>query len=369
MTNIVYHCTYCKKIIKKPPIPVWLCECGKPLYARYKWEGNSQERLIDEKNDTLWRYVSVFPKECLNENISLGEGWTPLIPIGNNVYIKNETVNPTGSFKDRGMATAVTMAKIQNVEKICLPSAGNAGVSASAYCQEAGIECFVFLPETIPQPFINETKRYNAELVLNGKTISEAAKTMIDHKKDDWFDISTLKEPFRVEGKKTLGYEIAEQFNWSLPDVIIYPTGGGTGLIGMWKAFKEMLGMGWISGRLPRMVVVQSDGCSPVVDAFERMQNKTEFWPNSDTIALGLNVPGPLGGYLILDIISESNGIAIKVPETSLQIKTEDFRQKTGIDASPEAGVVWSSYKTLLDCEWISSNEKVVLFATGTERR
>ena len=369
MTNIVYHCTYCKKIIKKPPIPVWLCECGKPLYARYKWEGNSQERLIDEKNDTLWRYVSVFPKECLNENISLGEGWTPLIPIGNNVYIKNETVNPTGSFKDRGMATAVTMAKIQNVEKICLPSAGNAGVSASAYCQEAGIECFVFLPETIPQPFINETKRYNAELVLNGKTISEAAKTMIDHKKDDWFDISTLKEPFRVEGKKTLGYEIAEQFDWSLPDVIIYPTGGGTGLIGMWKAFKEMLGMGWVSGRLPRMVVVQSDGCSPVVDAFERMQNKTEFWPNSDTIALGLNVPGPLGGYLILDIISESNGIAIKVPETSLQIKTEDFRQKTGIDASPEAGVVWSSYKTLLDCEWISSKEKVVLFATGIERR
>ena len=369
MANIVYHCTYCKKIIKKPPTPVWLCECGKPLYARYKWEGNSQEKLIDEKNDTLWRYTSVLPEKCINEKISLGEGWTPLISIGNNLYIKNETVNPTGSFKDRGMAMAVTMAKIQNVEKICLPSAGNAGVSASAYCQEAGIECFVFLPETIPQPFINETKRYNAELVLNGKTISEAAKTMIDHKKDDWFDISTLKEPFRVEGKKTLGYEIAEQFNWSLPDVIIYPTGGGTGLIGMWKAFKEMLGMGWVSGRLPRMVVVQSDGCSPVVDAFERMQNKTEFWPNSDTIALGLNVPSPLGGYLILDILSKSNGIAIKVPESSLQIKTEDFRQKTGIDASPEAGVVWSSYKTLLDCEWISSKEKVVLFATGIERR
>ena len=369
MINIIFQCSNCKITIQKPPTPVWLCDCGKPLYAVYEWEGIIRDILIEDKNESLWRYVSVLPKECLNENISLGEGWTPLIPIGNNIYIKNETVNPTGSFKDRGMAIAITMAKIQNVEKICLPSAGNAGVSASAYCQAAGIECFVFLPETIPEPFINETKRYQSNLVLNGKTISEAAKTMMDHKKDDWFDISTLKEPFRVEGKKTLGYEIAEQFNWSLPDVIIYPTGGGTGLIGMWKAFKEMLGMGWISGRLPRMVVVQSDGCSPVVDAFKQKKDSTEFHSNSSSAALGLNVPGPLGGYIILDIVLKSNGTAVKVPESSLQIETEDFRQKTGIDASPEAGAVWSSYKSLLDSEWISSNEKVVLFATGIERR
>jgi len=364
-----YQCTYCNKIIKKPPTPVWLCECGKPLYTHYEWEGILRNLLVDEKNESLWRYASVLPKKCLKEKISLGEGWTPLLHISKNVYVKNEIVNPTGSFKDRGMSMAITMAKIQNVKKICLPSAGNAGVSASAYCHAAGIECYVFLPETIPEPFIKETKRYNARLVLNGKTISEAAKTMINEKDDDWFDISTLKEPFRVEGKKTLGYEIAEQFNWSLPDVIIYPTGGGTGLIGMWKAFKEMLGMGWISGRLPRMVVAQSDGCSPVVDAFQIKQNTTEFCTDSDTIALGLNVPGPLGGYLILDIISESNGTAIKVPESTLEIESEDFRKKIGIDASAEAGVVWSVYKTLLETSWITSKEKVVLFATGIERR
>ena len=200
-----YQCTYCNKIIKKPPTPVWLCECGKPLYTHYEWEGILRNLLIDEKNESLWRYASVLPKKCLKEKISLGEGWTPLLHISKNVYVKNEIVNPTGSFKDRGMSMAITMAKIQNVKKICLPSAGNAGVSASAYCQAAGIECYVFLPETIPEPFIKETKRYNARLVLNGKTISEAAKTMINEKDDDWFDISTLKEPFRVEGKKTLG--------------------------------------------------------------------------------------------------------------------------------------------------------------------
>tara|TARA_B100001750_G_C15513182_1_gene605106 strand:+ start:375 stop:1484 length:1110 start_codon:yes stop_codon:yes gene_type:complete len=369
MDDTVYQCTYCNKIIKKPQTPVWLCNCGKPLYVCYEWEGNSREQLIDKKNNSLWRYTSVFPEQCINDKVSLKEGWTPLIPIDNNVYVKNETVNPTGSFKDRGMAMAVTMAKIQNVEKICLPSAGNAGVSASAYCQKAGIECFVFLPETIPDPFINETNRYNAELVLSGQTISEAAKTMINKMDDDWFDISTLKEPFRIEGKKTLGYEIAEQFNWSLPDVIIYPTGGGTGLIGMWKAFKEMIGMGWISGHLPRMVVVQSDGCAPVVDAFKKKNIITDFWSNSETIALGLNVPGPLGGYIILDIISESNGIAIAVPESTLEVETEIFRNKTGIDASAEAGVVWSVYNTLLQDEWIKPKEKVVLFATGIERR
>ena len=369
MVNTIYRCTYCNTTIKKPSTPIGLCGCGKPFYTHYEWEGVSRNVLIDKNNETLWRYKSVLPEKCLKEKISLGEGWTPLISITKNVFVKNETMNPTGSFKDRGMAMAITMAKIQNVKKVCLPSAGNAGVSASAYCQAAGIECFVYLPETIPEPFINETKRYNAQLVLKGKTISEAAKTMNNQKLDDWFDISTLKEPFRVEGKKTLGYEIAEQLNWSLPDVIIYPTGGGTGLIGMWKAFKEMVGMGWISGPLPRMVAAQSDGCAPVVDSFEKKQNKTEFWPNSDTIALGVNVPGPLGGYLILNIISESNGIAIKVPERTLEIERKDFKEKIGIDASAEAGVVWSVYKKLLDTSWITSKEKVVLFATGIERR
>ena len=363
-----YQCTHCHKIIHKPLAPVSLCRCGKPLSVHYEWEGFSRDIQIDSRNESIWRYSSVLPSNNVKEQISLGEGWTPLISIGDNVYVKNETVNPTGSFKDRGMAMAVTMAKAQNVEKICLPSAGNAGVSASAYCHAAGIDCFVFLPELIPQPFKNETERYNAHVVLSGQTISEAAKVMINQKEKDWFDISTLKEPFRLEGKKTLGYEMAEQFNWSLPDVIIYPTGGGTGLIGMWKAFKEMLDMGWISGPLPRMVAAQSDGCAPVVNAFHLRQDATSFWHKSDTVALGLNVPGPIGGYWILDILSESNGIAIAVQETSLEIETKNFKQMTGIDASPEAGVVWSAYKSLTKTMWIAPGEKVVLFATGIER-
>ena len=206
-------------------------------------------------------------------------------------------------------------------------------------------------------------------MILSGQTISEAAQAMINQKEENWFDISTLKEPFRVEGKKTLGYEIAEQLGWSLPDVIIYPTGGGTGLIGMWKAFKEMLGMGWISGSLPRMVAVQSDGCAPVVEAFQSHQDATSFWHKSNTIALGLNVPGPIGGYWILKILSESNGIAVTAQESSLEIKTENFRKRTGIDASTEIGVVWSAYEELTEKIWIKPGEKVVLFATGIERR
>ena len=348
---------------------MWLCGCGKPLSVHYEWEGVPRDIRIETEEENLWRYASVLPSNSTKEKISLGEGWTPLLPIGNNVYIKNETVNPTGSFKDRGMAMAVTLAKAQNVKKICLPSAGNAGVSASAYCQAAGIDCFVFLPETIPEPFKKETERYKSELVLSGQTISEAAQAMINQKDEDWFDISTLKEPFRVEGKKTLGYEIVEQLGWSLPDVIIYPTGGGTGLIGMWKAFKEMLGMGWISGPLPRMVAAQSDGCAPVVEAFQSHQDVTSFWHKSNTIALGLNVPGPLGGYWILEILSESNGIAVTAQDSSLEIKTKNFRKRTGIDASTEIGVVWSAYEELTEKKWITSGEKVVLFATGIERR
>ena len=364
-----YQCTSCQKIFHNPPSPVWLCECSKPLSVHYKWEGVPRGIQIEPEEESLWRYASVLPSYTKKEKISLGEGWTPLLSIDNNVYVKDETVNPTGSFKDRGMAMAVTLAKAQNVKKICLPSAGNAGVSASAYCQAAGIDCFVFLPETIPGSFKKETERYKSELVLSGQTISEAAQTMINQKDEDWFDISTLKEPFRVEGKKTLGYEIVEQLGWSLPDVIIYPTGGGTGLIGMWKAFKEMLGMGWISGPLPRMVVAQSDGCAPVVEAFQAQQDATSFWHKSNTIALGLNVPGPLGGYWILEILSESNGIAVAAKESSLEIKTENFRERTGIDASAEIGVVWSAYEELREKKWITTGEKVVLFATGIERR
>lgn len=363
-----YKCTACKKIENTPPKPVWLCSCGKPLSVHYGWEEEQRDVSVDTADESLWRYGNVLPGESITNKVSLGEGWTPLLPIGDNVYIKDETVNPTGSFKDRGMALAITMAKAQGVETMCLPSAGNAGISAAAYCQEAGIECHVFLPETIPEPFKKETDRYNANLMLSGQTISDAAKEMLDNKKDDWFDISTLKEPFRVEGKKTLGYEIAEQLGWKLPNVVIYETGGGTGLIGMWKAFNEMRNMGWVTDPLPRMVAAQSDGCAPVVDAFQNLQKTTQFWQNSQTIALGLNVPGPLGGAWILDILSQSKGIAVTAPEPDLPSLTSEFNDVTGLKASAEAGVVWGAYHTLKKNGWLGDNEKVVLFATGIER-
>ena len=361
-----YVCTYCKSKFAKVNPPAWLCRCGKPLSVHYNWEGKEYDLEIKMDDYSLWRYRSALPK--VDERITLGEGFTPLLPLSSNLFVKNETVNPTGSFKDRGMSLAITLAKHQGVENICLPSAGNAGISAAAYCKEAGINCHVFLPEMIPDEYLKETKRYTKQVILSGRTISDAAKEMLAKKEKDWFDISTLKEPFRVEGKKTLGYEIAEQLGWKLPDVIIYETGGGTGLIGMWKAFCELKSIGKIKGKLPRMVAAQSDGCAPVVHAFQRLKDSTDFWENSHTVALGLNVPGPLGGYWILDILYKSDGIAIEVPEKDLDILTQEFVATTMIKAGPEAGVVWGAYKTLKNIDWIRPDESVVLFATGLER-
>ena len=311
-----YVCTSCKSRFDKIEKPVWLCSCGKPLSVRYAWERDKLHFSVNMDEETLWRYELVLPK--VKKRISLGEGFTPLVPISKTVFVKNETVNPTGSIKDRGMSLAISMAKEQDVENICLPSAGNAGISAAAYCKEAGINCHVFLPKTIPDEYLKETKRYTKNITLKGNTIADAAKEMVNQKEKSWFDISTLKEPFRVEGKKTLGYEIAEQLGWKFPDVVVYETGGGTGLIGMWKAFSELKSLGIVKGSLPRMVSAQSSGCAPVVEAFQKLSKITDFWEDSSTIALGLNVPGPLGGHWILDILYQSNGMAIDVPEKNL---------------------------------------------------
>lgn len=361
-----YVCTSCGSRFNKIEKPVWLCRCGKPLSVRYSWEQNKDYFHVNMQEESLWRYEAVLPR--VEQRVSLGEGFTPLVPISENVFVKNETVNPTGSFKDRGMSLAITMAKEQKVETICLPSAGNAGVSAAAYCKSAKINCHVFLPETIPNEYVNETKRYTKNVVLKGNTIADAGKEMIRQKEKDWFDISTLKEPFRVEGKKTLGYEIAEQLGWKFPDVIVYETGGGTGLIGMWKAFQELQSLGVVKDPLPRMVAAQSTGCAPVVKAFQDLSKTTDFFEDSYTMALGLNVPGPLGGHWILDILYDSNGIALDVPEKNLTKLTEEFNQLTLINSGPEAGVVWGAYNTLKDIGWILRDESVVLFATGIER-
>ena len=370
MSNFDFVCTDCQRIDTTDP-PT-LCVCGHPLDVQYQWDKPISQNDIDVSDTSMWRYRKFLPSVEPKHIISLGEGWTPLTTAemfnGVRYSLKDETVNPTGSFKDRGMSMAISMARQSGVKTICVPSAGNAGVAASAYSHAGSIEAHIYLAETIPFPFVRDTKKYGARIQFHGKTIADAAANMKQEMKEDWFDLSTLKEPFRVEGKKTLGYELAEQSDWSLPDVIIYPTGGGTGLIGMWKAFKEMMQLGWITGYLPRMVAVQSDGCAPVVDAFLHNASSTQFWENSNTAALGLNDPGPLGGPWMLRVLYESNGTALCVKEQELESATQEIKRTSGINTSQEGGAVWSAFQTLVAEGWIKKGETTVLFMTGKER-
>ena len=242
------------------------------------------------------------------------------------------------------MSMSISILRQSGVKAICVPSSVNAGVAAAAYGHAGNIDAHVYLSKVIPFTFVRDTKKYGARIYFNGNTIADAATKMKQEMKETWFDLSTLKEPFRVEGKKTLGYELAEQLGWTLPDVIIYPTGGGTGLIGMWKAFKEMRFLGWIAGPLPRMVAVQSDGCAPVVSAFKENAEKTEFWENSLTKALGLNVPGPIGGPWMLRVLYHSKGTALSVQERVIAQRTMDITRISGIETSEEGGAVWSAF-------------------------
>jgi len=267
------------------------------------------------------------------------------------------------------MTTAVSKARDYGRQEVCLPSAGNAGVAAAAYCREAGITCHVYLPESIPSSFIRETEKYGATVRLAGETFAATGAIMQKEKKDYWFDLSTLKEPFRVEGKKTLGYEIAEQLTWFFPDVIVYPTGGGTGLIGMWKAFSEMRELGWVKGDLPRMVVVQSTGCAPVVKAFVEKADFCLPWKESHTAALGLNAPNPIGGAWMLKVLWESCGTAIMVEEELIQAAQEEVALLSGTDPSPEVGIAWLGFQKLVECGWIKHGEKVIIPVTGSGER
>jgi len=363
-------CTQCQQIHTDDP-PT-LCDCGHPLEVQYHWKRSLSRDTIDESNLSMWRYRNFLPPVEPEYITSLGEGWTPLTTPetynGVRYCLKNETINPTGSFKDRGMSMAISMLRQSGVKTICVPSAGNAGVAAAAYSYAGNIDAHVYLSNVIPFTFVRDTKKYGARIYFNGNTIADAATKMKQEMKESWFDLSTLKEPFRVEGKKTLGYELAEQLGWSLPDVIIYPTGGGTGLIGMWKAFQEMRFLGWIAGPLPRMVAVQSDGCAPVVSAFKENAEKTEFWENSLTKALGLNVPGPIGGPWMLRVLYESKGTALSVQEREIGPRTLDITRISGIETSEEGGAVWSAFIELVSQAWIKKGETAVLFMTGKQR-
>jgi threonine synthase len=355
-----------------------LCVCGKPLLVAYDLEtaGKSlTKESLASRVPTLWRYEEVLPVVNPQNRLTLGEGFTPLhkaeklsakygVP---NLYIKDESINPTQSFKARGMAMAVSMAKELGVTKVAAPSAGNAAGALSAYAALAGMECHIFVPQDTPKAFIVECEVLGASVNLVDGLIHDCGRIVGERKeKEGWFDFSTLKEPYRIEGKKTMGYEIAEQMNWTLPDVIFYPTGGGTGLIGMWKAFDEMEQMGWISSKRPRMVVVQAEGCTPIVSAFEQGLKHAVDIPNAHTCASGLRVPKAIGDFIMLDILEKSNGTAVAVSDEDLVAGAREIGRHEGIFAAPEGGALLVAMNNLLETGWLKPEESVVLFNTGS---
>lgn len=372
------ECGYCKNTFDKNKI--WnLCpDCGKPLLVRYDIESARKvfrKELLKEREKTLWRYYEMLPLSDSKFKLSLGEGYTPLIKTENlaneigikNLFIKEEGVNPTTSFKARGLCLAISKAYEFDIKEVSIPSAGNAAGAMSAYASLAGMKSFVFMPKDVPEPFVAECKALGAEVTLVDGLITDCGKLAAEGvKKYGRFDVSTLKEPYRIEGKKTMGYEVAEQMNWILPDVIIYPTGGGTGLVGMWKAFDEMEKLGWINSKRPRMVSVQSDGCSPIVKAFNDEKEFAEMWKGAKTVADGLRVPAAIGDFLILRAIRESNGIAVSVSDEELVESAKQIGRTTGIFASPEGGATLAALKKLISKNWIKNDETIVLFNTGS---
>jgi threonine synthase len=355
-----------------------LCTCGKPLLVNYDLETASKsltKESLKTRVSTLWRYEEVLPVVNKHNQLTLGEGWTPLHKAEKlakkydlpNLFIKDESANPTQSFKARGMALAVSMAKELGVKKVAAPSAGNAAGALSAYAAFAGMECHIFVPKDTPKACIIECKSLGANVNLVDGLITDCGKIVGERKeKEGWFDVSTLKEPYRIEGKKTMGYELAEQMNWSLPDVILYPTGGGTGLVGMWKAFDEMEKMRWISSKRPRMVVVQAEGCTPIVSAFEQNLTHGVDIPNAHTVASGLRVPKAIGDFILLDILRESNGTAVAVSDEDLVAGAREIGALEGIFAAPEGGALLVATKKLIEKGWIKRDESVVLFNTGS---
>ncbi len=338
-----------------------------PLRVDYAIDRTTMPRAaLRDRAASLWRYREVLP--LASGEVSLVEGWTPLLPVDSSVWIKDEARNPTGSFKARGMTAAVSVAAVLNARAFAAPSAGNAAGALAAYGAAAQRPVVVAMPDDTPSAFVAECRLYGADVHLVQGTISDAGKWLRTNGPSDAWDVSTLREPYRIEGKKTMAYELFEQLDGELPDVIVYPTGGGTGLIGMWKAFGEMRALGWLGekARLPRMVSVQAAGCAPVVRGFESGAERTEPWTDAETRAYGLRVPAPLGGFLCLRALRETQGTAIAVPEDSIAEKTAELAALSGIDVCPEGGAAWSAVETLRERGWIQPSDRVVVFNTGT---
>ena len=370
MAKIAYlECSRCGEHISAEK-PQTVCpKDGGSLYVRFDLNALKGEFLRESlrgRPATMWRYREVLPGD---QPVTLGEGFTPMLPSRENphVYIKDEGLNPTGSFKARGLCAAVTMARHYGLKKLAVPSAGNAASALSAYCAAAGIEAHIFMPKDVPMANFVECKSYGAKVTLVDGLISDCAKMVNERKQaEGWFDISTLKEPFRVEGKKTMGYEVAEQLNWELPDAIFYPTGGGVGLIGMWKAFDEMEQLGWIGSKRPRMISVQASGCAPVAKAWNEQKPVSEMWQNAQTMAAGLRVPKPYADYIILDILQKSGGTAVSVSDEQIFDAVQEWSSKEGVFAAPEGAASLVAYKILIQQKFLQPSDKVVLFNTGS---
>jgi threonine synthase len=340
--------------------------CAMPLRVDYDL-ASVRVRLADlrGREPTLWRYREMLPL-VEGDETSLAEGMTPLLQVQRNVWVKDEARNPTGSFKARGMALAVSMAKHLGARAFSAPSAGNAAGALAAYGARAGLPVTVAMPEDTPKPFFAECELYGAAIHKVHGTIADAGRFLKERGPKDAFDVSTLREPYRIEGKKTMAYELVEQFDGDIPDVVLYPTGGGTGLIGMWKAFDEMETLGWIPrGRRPRFVSVQAAGCAPVVKAFHDGVEKTEAWPDPRTSAYGLRVPSPLGGFLCVRALRETNGTAIAIAEEALHAATGQLAAHSGIDVCPEGGAAWAALQQLRAAGFIRDADRVVVFNTG----
>ncbi len=377
MTSTLTHleCSSCNKTHSAKQLQNLCTDCGKPLLARYDLARAGRTLTLDslkQRAATMWRYAELLPG---GERITLGEGMTPVLHarrVGERIglrklFIKDEGLNPTGSFKARGMAAAVTMAKSLGAKTLATPTAGNAGGALAAYAAQAGLRSVIVMPADTPAANVMECRAFGADVRKIDGLISDCGKYVAEHKdKEGWFEVSTLKEPYRIEGKKTMGFELWEQFGGRLPDVIIYPTGGGVGLIGMCKAFDEMEALGWIGRERPRMVVVQASGCAPIVEAYEKGSAASEFWKNAATVASGLRVPKALGDFIVLADLKKTSGIAVVAADEEMLDAGRELASLEGVFAAPEGAATLVAARKLAASKWIQPDESVVLFNTGT---
>lgn len=350
---------------------------GFPLLVRYDLERARESwnrEWIASGPRSMWRYAPVLPVTKPSSIVSLGEGFTPLLRVprigarlgASDLWVKDDGINPTGSFKARGLSCAISMAKELGITKVAIPSAGNAASALAAYAAAAGMESHIFMPRDVPQANYIECKAFGANVTLVDGLISDCAKIVAARApKEGWFDVSTLKEPYRIEGKKTMGYEIAEQFQWQLPDAILYPTGGGVGIIGMWKAFHEMETLGWVVGKKPKMIAVQVEGCMPIVRAYVKNEERSEFFENASTVASGLRVPKPLGDFLILQAVRASGGTAIAVSDDEALTSGVELADQEGIFAAPEGAACVAAIPKLIASGVLKADERIVIYNTG----